>query len=124
MEGLLIEDVLIFMGSMLFNIIQLICIVLTAVGAYYIFEKAGKDGWRALIPFYNNYVLLEILGYNPWLFLILFIPIVNIVFSIFINYKLAKAFGKGILMTIGLSLLPFIFYPYLGLSDENVLIIK
>ena len=35
-----------------------------------LFKKAGKNGWEALIPFYNTYVLVEIAGLNWWYFLI------------------------------------------------------
>ena len=35
-----------------------------------LFKKAGKQGWEAIIPFYNTYVLVEISGLNWWYFLI------------------------------------------------------
>jgi hypothetical protein len=47
------------------------------------------------------------------------IPYVNIVFSIWASNRLAKSFGKSEGFTIGLILLPFIFYPILGLGDSE-----
>ena len=35
-----------------------------------LFKKAGEDGWKAIIPFYNVFVLIQIAGLNWWYFLI------------------------------------------------------
>jgi len=84
-----------------------------------IYAKAGKPGWACLIPVYNLLVLLEIVG-KPWWWLFLFlIPVVNIVFGIWVTNLLSKSFGKNEGFTIGLLLLPFIFYPVLGLGDAK-----
>lgn len=98
---------------------SIITTVLVWLGSYKVYEKAGEAGWKAIIPFYNFYVELDFLGYNPWLFLLMFVPIVNVVFSIMVTYKLAKAFDKGLLMTLGLCIVPFIAYPVLGFSDAQ-----
>ena len=29
------------------------------VGNWFIFKKAGQEGWKALIPYYNSWVLSE-----------------------------------------------------------------
>lgn len=34
------------------------------------FKKAGKNGWEAIVPFYNTWVLIEVAGLNWWYFLI------------------------------------------------------
>ena len=53
--------------------------VFSIVIMWRIFEKAGEHGWAAIIPFYQNYVLFKITWGQGWLFLLLFLPIVNIV---------------------------------------------
>lgn len=85
-----------------------------------IFEKAGKPGWAALIPFYNVIILLEIIG-KPWwwLFAMIFVPLGNIIWGIWSVNLLAKSFGKNEGYTLGLILLPFIFYPMLGFGNEE-----
>lgn len=89
------------------------------VSQWKIYSKAGKPGWACLIPIYNIIVLLEIIG-KPWWWLFLFlIPIVNIVFAIWTINLLSKSFGKSEGFTIGLILLPFIFFPILGLGDAK-----
>ncbi|HNR42855.1 MAG TPA: DUF5684 domain-containing protein [Bacteroidales bacterium] len=100
-------------------IVYLAVVVLTIVSVWKIYAKAGKPGWACLIPVYNLLVLLEIVG-KPWWWLFLFlIPVVNIVFGIWVTNLLSKSFGKNEGFTIGLLLLPFIFYPVLGLGDAK-----
>jgi hypothetical protein len=50
-------------------IIQLAILLLPAYGLAKLFDKAGVPGWKALIPFYNTRVMLQ-LGQRPmhWLF--------------------------------------------------------
>ena len=65
------------------------------VALWKIFEKAGEPGWASIIPLYNTFTLFKIAGMNPWLFLLLFIPLVNIVIAIMVALKLGAAFGKS-----------------------------
>ena len=87
----------------------LVFYALIVVANWKIFTKAGKPGWASIIPFYNLYVLFEIAGMNGWLFLLLCLPIVNIVMIIMLCINLAKAFGKGTGFIIGLIFLTNIF---------------
>lgn len=108
-------------ATLLSNMITLAIIVIMVVAMAKIFMKAGKEWWKALIPIYNTYVLLEIIK-KPWWWLILvFIPFVNIVMWVLIAYNLAKAFGHGFLFTLGLIFLPFIFYLILGFGGSKYL---
>ena len=52
------------------SLIVLAIYVLYVIGLWKLFKKAGKNGWEAIIPFYNTYVLVEISGLNWWYFLI------------------------------------------------------
>ena len=96
-----------------FGIAYLIFIIaflaLTIVANWKIFTKAGKPGWASIVPFYNLYVLFEIAGMNGWMFLLLCVPIANIIVTIMLCIKLAKAFGKGTGFIIGLIFLTNIF---------------
>lgn len=95
-------------------------IVLMVVSMWKIFTKAGKPGWAVLIPIYNIIVLLEIVG-KPWWFvlLILFLPIINFVFIVWVTNLLSLSFGKDSGYTIGLILLSPVFIPLLGLGDAE-----
>ena len=65
----------------------LVFYALIVVANWKIFTKAGKPGWASIIPFYNLYVLFEIAGMNGWLFLLLCLPIVNIVMLILLYIR-------------------------------------
>ena len=94
------------------------------IANWMIFQKAGISGWKSLIPIYNMYLQYKIC-WKGWIGIvslalavavavmtvtevnIIFIAI-TVVFSVIIQtvfcFKLAKAFGKGIIMGLILTL--------------------
>lgn len=93
--------------------------LISVIALWKIFTKAGEDGWKAIIPFYNVYVLTKLVTGNGLLFLVLLIPIVNIFFGFYLYHKLAQSFGKGIGFTIGLILLNPVFMLILAFGDAQ-----
>ena len=93
--------------------------VFMLVAMWKIFTKANKPGWAAIIPFYNIWVTLEIVGRPGWWLLLTLIPGVNLVIGIIVLVDLAKSFGKGGGFAIGLLLLPYVFFPILGFGDAQ-----
>lgn len=87
---------------------------------YMIFSKAGKKPLSSLVPFYNMFVLIQIIGKPMWWFFMLFIPFINIYFYVLILHALSQKFGKTASFTTGLLFLPFIYYPKLGLSKATL----
>jgi hypothetical protein len=107
-------------------LIQCLCSLILAIPAYIgmwkIFVKAGEPGWAGIIPFYNYFVWLRIVGRPAWwILIIILVPLVNLVFLIIIGVDMAKSFGKGTAYGIGIALLGFIFLPILGFSDAEYL---
>jgi hypothetical protein len=92
-------------------------IILMIVAMWKLYVKAGQPGWAAIIPIYNIIILLKIIGKPLWWIVLLFIPLVNIVVGFMMAHQTAKVFGKDIGCTIGLILLPFIFYPILAFGS-------
>ncbi len=94
--------------------------ILMIISLWKIFEKAGKPGWAAIIPVYNTIVLLEITK-KPvwWIFILLFVPVVNFIFAIMLLHALSTSFGKGTGFTLGLLFLGVIFYPILGFGSAE-----
>lgn len=90
-------------------IFSFVFIAIILVANWKIFTKAGVPGWASIVPFYNLYKEFEIAGMSGWMFLLLFVPIANIVAVILLNVKLAKAFGKGTGFALGLIFLSLIF---------------
>ena len=97
-----------------------LAIFIAFIASYWvIYTKAGEAGWKCLIPIYNLIVLLKIINKPVWWFILLLIPLVNIVIIIMINISLAKAFGKGTGFGVGLTLLAIIFAPLLAFGDAE-----
>ena len=120
MEEYYYEQLLAGMISILLviSVIVIIFSVIMIVATWKIFSKAGEEGWKSLIPFYNSYILFKITWGNGIYFLFLFIPFVNIAVGILTYYKLANAFGHGLAFTIGLLLFPWIFISILGFGSD------
>ena len=106
-----------FVGAYFFFI--LIIWLITAIGMWKMFEKAGKPGWAAIVPIYNIIVLLEITGQPIWYLIMLFIPLVNIIFSIMILNSLSKSYGQVIGTTLLFLFLPFIGFPMVGFGSAK-----
>ncbi len=100
-------------------VVTLALMVLYIIGLWKIYKKAGEPGWGAIIPFYNQYILAKITLGNGWLFLLLFIPIVNIIMLLVMMYRLATVFGRSGLFGVGLIFLPFIFTLVLGFGKSE-----
>ena len=108
----------------LFGGVWMICwfamMILIIAGMWKTFTKAGKPGWASIIPFYNFYVMFEIVGRPGWWLLLLFVPFVNFVVYILLAIDMAKSFGKdtvfGILM---LWLIAPVGYLMLGFGDAE-----
>ena len=115
-----------FLGVMgVIMLIGLAFIIISIIAEWKIFEKAGREGWKSLIPFYSQYVLTEISGLNGWYFLLCFIPYVGpLIWSIIVYINLAKAFGKDTGFAIGLILLTFIFMLILAFGDAKYVLGK
>lgn len=105
--------------STVYVILSLAISVLTLVAMWKLFVKAGKAGWKCLIPFYNTYCLYDIAWGNGWLFLLMFVPCVNVVVGIMMLFKLAKAFGQGTGFGFGLLFLNTIFILILGFGSAE-----
>lgn len=104
---------------MTYLIVVLVISILTLVALWKVFVKAGKPGWACIIPFYSTYCLFDIAWGNGWLFLLSFVPFVNIVVMIMMYFKLAKAFGKGTGFGFGLLFLNTIFVLILGFGSAE-----
>jgi hypothetical protein len=106
-------------GSAVMSLIYLVIGVLVIASLWKVFTKAGKPGWAAIIPIYNIYVLLQIVGRPWWWLLLMLIPFVNFIIAIIVYIDLAKSFGKGVGFGIGLLFLSFIFLPMLAFGDAR-----
>src|SRR5688500_19870234 len=61
-----------------------IAYVITGLLLSRIFKKAGVEGWKAWVPVYNSWVLLELGGQKGYWAVLAYVPIVNIVAAVFL----------------------------------------
>lgn len=85
-----------------------------------LFPKAGQPAWAALLPFYNVYVLVvDVAKLSTLWFILVWVPVVQIVVAILVNVEIAKRFGRSEAFGLGLALLGFVFYPVLGFGSDQ-----
>ena len=96
---------------------QLLLGVVQVAGVWKIFTKAGHAGWKAIIPIYNFYIMLQIGENQWWCLLLLVIPFLNLYAVYKIHSGVARAFGRGIGFGLGLTFLGILFYPLVGFGD-------
>lgn len=109
-----------------FTFILMAIIIVMLVANWKLFTKAGKPGWAAIVPFYNEYVLSETIWGKGIYFLFMFASIIPFVGSIIVlafailqNLHLAKVFGKDTGFAIGLIFLSPIFLCILAFGDSK-----
>ncbi len=101
-------------------IIQLLILLLPAAGTYKMFEKAGVAGWKALIPFYNTWMMLKLSNRAKYIFFLQLIPIVGWFISMSIFVDFVKTFGKFRLYEHAMAaLLPVFYFSYLGFNKKD-----
>lgn len=96
-------------GSFLQLAVILVIFAVNIAAWWMLYDKAGKPGWTSIVPFYNLYVLTEIVGRPVLWFVLLLIPCVNWIVALIVMIDLAKSFGKG----TGFGVLMWLFAPIL-----------
>jgi Family of unknown function (DUF5684) len=90
------------------------------LGWLWVFPKAGRPAWAALIPFYNVYVLVVgVARLGVLWYILVFVPVVQVIAAILVNLEVARRFGKSEAFGLGLALLGFVFYPILGFGADQ-----
>ena len=109
-------------------------LVVYIVGVCKLYQKAGKSGWEAIVPFYNTWVLVEIAGLAWWWFFIVgavtivsFLNIddlesVGFLASLFgsfcCNYNLSKKLHQDTGFAVLMTIFPFVMMPLIGFSNR------
>jgi hypothetical protein len=110
-------------GMLIFMVVFILTIfivgIVMVISMWKIFEKADKPGWACLVPIYNNMVMAEIGGKESWFGLLPMIPYIGVIWSIWIQNRLSKSFGKEVGFTLGMIFLPLIFFPILAFGSAE-----
>lgn len=126
-EGALAAVLGLFTGIFLLVIIPLVIFYIVCL--WKTFEKAGVEGWKAIIPFYNAWVLAEIAGKPGWWGIVGVagvIPVIGwiasiaaLVLYVIIAIELSKKFGKDSIFSLLLIFLPVIGFAILAFGSAK-----
>lgn len=90
------------------------------IGMYGMFKKAGIPAWKALIPFYNTWCMVETMQLKKYWFFLQLIPVAGQFITLWICIKWVEHFGRfGFWHHAFAVLVPFIYFPYLGFSSSE-----
>lgn len=110
-------------GFIIFGIIAFL--VSYAVSAFLlsrIFKKAGVEPWKAWVPVYNNWVMLEIGGQKGFwavIALIPFVGIISIVFMYIAMYNIGLKLGKESWFVLLAIFLPLVWLIWLAFDKST-----
>lgn len=93
--------------------------IISVIALWKVFNKAGEHGWWAFVPIVNAYKICKIADGNGFKCILYLIPIVNVIYYIIVNFRIAKSFGKGILFGLGLIFLNVLFVYILGFGSAE-----
>ncbi|MBL7703847.1 MAG: S26 family signal peptidase [Ferruginibacter sp.] len=101
-------------------IIFIVVMLGSLIGLYGMFKKAGIAPWKALIPLYNTWCMVQKMELKKVWFFLQLIPIAGQFITIWICIKFVEHFGRfGFLHHAATVFIPFIYFPYLGFSKNE-----
>lgn len=124
-------------------LVSIALLVFYYVCAWKVYKKFGLSGWKSIIPIYSNYVLASVLvekalaiawtvmtaitlflsGLSSYSFeptgLSVTCGIVTFILQILIMHALSTTFGHGGWFTVGLVVLPLVFWAILAFGQEQ-----
>jgi hypothetical protein len=112
--------ILFFIVFMLFAVV--ITYVISSLLLTRIFKKAGVETWKAWVPVYNNWVLLEMGEQKGYWAVIALIPVVNIIAAVFMiiaMYNVGLKFGKEGAFVLLAIFLPIVWLIWLAVDDSK-----
>lgn len=87
-----------------------------------IFKKAGVESWKAWVPVYNNWILLELGDQQGFWAVLALIPVVNIVAAVFIYiamYNIGLKLGKEGAFVLLAIFLPVVWLIWLAVDSST-----
>ena len=93
--------------------------IITMIGGKNVFRKVYKNENSSFIPILNLFSMLEIGDVSTFWGILFFVPFLNLIPLMLMGVGVGKNFNCSMGFTIGLVLLPFIFYPLLAFSDKS-----
>lgn len=94
--------------------------ILLSVSLYFLFPKAGIDGWKGLVPGLNFVEMCKMIGRPSWWALLLLIPIVGFFIYAGLTIDTIRSFGRGRFWesVVAVALAPVIMF-MIAFNEEN-----
>jgi small-conductance mechanosensitive channel len=116
-----------YAGIFIFALIFALIITITAYVAMAfllgrIFKKAGIESWKAWVPVYSNWIMLELGGQKGYWAVLVLVPIINIaavVFMFIAMYHIGLNFGKEGAFVLLAIFLPIVWYIWLAVDSST-----
>jgi signal peptidase I len=94
--------------------------MLPCYGLYKMFQKAGVPAWKALVPFYNTWVILGVSKKPKWWFFAQLVPVAGWFFTILIFVEFVKCFGKfAFYQHVATVFFAVFYFPYIGTNKKD-----
>jgi len=87
--------------------------------SYPIFKDSADSEYEVFIPLYNLFGMCSFNGYDEKFALLFLVPFVNIIFMMFMSFKLKDKYSLDPAFSAGLLLLPPVFVPLLAYSNKS-----
>ena len=103
-----------------YTVFGIITLVINFAAWWMLFKKADLPGWYGIVPILNLIYLVKVAtGGSGWGAVLFFIPLVNVIYAIYVYWQLGKSFGKSSLFCLGLVLLQNIFILILAFGKSQ-----
>ena len=117
MSSAAIAGLIVFMFFFMIALYVIVSIMLARI-----FRKAGVEGWKAWVPVYNTWVTLELGDQKGWWALILFVPIANVIATVFLYiamYNIGLHLNKDEYFVLWAIFLPLVWYAWLAYDNST-----
>lgn len=110
---------ILFNNPFLFTVMGYSIVFILIYSHELLFMKANKPWWGALIPFYSQYLMFEIVFGKGYLFLLIFIPIIGQIMMFVLFYRLGKVFNKNSILTLIFTVFSIPFISFSSTTSYN-----
>ena len=103
-----------------FIVLFLVFAVVAVIIEWRLLARGGCHGWACFIPIYNTVCMCRAIFGKGWMFLLYFVPIVNVFLALATPFFMAKAYGRNtFFFGLGLLLFPFLFLLILAFGEDT-----
>jgi len=100
--------------------ILIILILIFPALLFWVFRDAGKPAWQALVPVWNYWVWIEVIGKKWWWFALMLVPYINVFMIMLMIVETVKCYRKYSLGQQALAVIfPYAYLPWIGITPSE-----